>query len=96
MCALKDSTVWLKRKAYKPPKSKRWSVTSDEKGKVGMRYLAPGEENRASGEKLKEAYLKAISSKQNCLKTDRITQDSSKSPITGGMQKKSGHFSMGI
>ena len=96
MCALKDSTVWLKRKVYKPPKSKRWSVTSDEKGKVGVHYAAPWEANRVSGEKLKEAYLKVISNKQNCLKTDRITQDSSKSPITGGMQKKSGHFSMGI
>lgn len=61
--------VWLKRKVCKPLKCKRWSITSDEKEKFGVHYVAPWEENRASGEKLKEAYLKEISNKQNYLKT---------------------------
>lgn len=57
---LKDSTVWLKRKIYKPPKSKRWSVTSDEKGKSHCALCSPLGNKQSQWEKLKEAYLKAF------------------------------------
>lgn len=37
------------------------------------------------------AYLKAISNKQNYLKTQGTVQRSSESPVTRGMREKSGH-----